>query len=99
MGERLVHVCGLHLVQKLPSGDSSGGMAVSIRLKYSMTSKEKAIGVIQSLADSASLDDVIDRLDLLRKVEIAEQQADNNEVIEHEVFMKQMKSKLYNARR
>ena len=55
-----------------------------------MTNKEKAIGLIQSLDDSVSLDDVIDRLYLLRKVELAEQQADRGEVIEHEKFMNQL---------
>ena len=55
-----------------------------------MTNKEKAIGVIQSLNDDVSLDEVIDRLYLLRKIEIAERQADNDEVIEHGEFMRQL---------
>jgi hypothetical protein len=57
-----------------------------------MTNKEKAIGVIQSLHDDVSLDDVIDRLYLLRKIEIAERQADNDEVIEHDEFMRQLEA-------
>ena len=35
-----------------------------------MTTKEKAISLIQSLGDDISLDDVIDRLYLLRKIEL-----------------------------
>ena len=35
-----------------------------------MTTKEKAISVINSLNDDATLDDVIDRLYLLRKIEL-----------------------------
>ena len=57
-----------------------------------MTSKQKAIGLIQKLDDEVSLDDVIDRLYLLRKVELAEQQADNGEVIEHDEFMNQLEA-------
>ena len=57
-----------------------------------MTNKEKAIGLIQSLHDDVSLDDVIDRLYLLRKVELAERQADNDEVIEHDDFMSQLEA-------
>lgn len=57
-----------------------------------MTNKEKAIGVIQSLHDDVSLDDVIDRLYLLRKIEIAERQADNDKVIEHDEFMRQLEA-------
>jgi hypothetical protein len=55
-----------------------------------MTNKEKVIGLIQSLDDNVRLDDVIDRLYLLRKVELAEQQADRGEVIEHDEFMDQL---------
>ena len=55
-----------------------------------MTNKEKVIGLIQSLDDNVSLDDVIDKLYLLRKVELAEQQADCGEVIEHDEFMDQL---------
>jgi hypothetical protein len=57
-----------------------------------MTNKEKAIGLIQSLDDNVSLDDVIDRLYLLRKVELAEKQADRDEVMEHDDFMRQLEA-------
>ena len=57
-----------------------------------MTNKEKAIGLIQTLSDDVSLDDVIDRLYLLRKVEIAEQQADQGEMIKHAEFMRELEA-------
>jgi hypothetical protein len=40
-----------------------------------MTTKEKPISVVNSLSDAATLDDVIDRLDLLRKIELGIAQA------------------------
>jgi hypothetical protein len=57
-----------------------------------MTNKEKAIGLIQSLDDDVSLEDVIDKLYLLRKIQLAESQADNDEVIEHGEFMSQLEA-------
>ena len=41
-----------------------------------MTTKEKAISVINSLDDNATLDEMIDRLYLLRKIELGIAQAD-----------------------
>ncbi len=35
-----------------------------------MTSKEKVVSMIQSLNDDVSLDDVIDRIYMLRKIEL-----------------------------
>ena len=52
-----------------------------------MISKDKAISVIRSLDDDATLDDVLDRLYLLRKVELGISQADAGDVMEHEQFM------------
>ena len=52
-----------------------------------MTTKEKVISVINSLSDDATLDDVIDRLYLLRKIELGIAQADAGDVMEHEEFM------------
>jgi predicted transcriptional regulator len=57
-----------------------------------MTSKEKAILLIQSLADDASIDEVIDRLYLLRKVEIGIAQADAGDVMEHDDFMDELEA-------
>jgi hypothetical protein len=55
-----------------------------------MTTKEKAISVINSLSDDATLDDVIDRLYLLRKIELGIAQADAGNVMEHDEFMAEL---------
>lgn len=57
-----------------------------------MTTKEKAISLIQSLDDDISLDGVIDRLYLLRKIEIGLAQADAEDVMEHNKFMQELES-------
>ena len=55
-----------------------------------MTDKEKAISVIKSLDDDVTLDDMIDRLYLLRKIELGIAQADAGDVMEHEEFMAEL---------
>ena len=55
-----------------------------------MTTKEKAISVIKSLDDNATLDEMIDRLYLLRKIELGIAQADAGDVMEHEKFMAEL---------
>ena len=55
-----------------------------------MTSKQKALTVIESLDDDASLDDLIDRLYLLRKIELGIAQADAGDVMEHDAFMAEL---------
>jgi predicted transcriptional regulator len=55
-----------------------------------MTAKEKILSVIHSLDDDVSIDQAIDRLYLLRKIEIGIQQADAGDVIDHDEFMKQL---------
>ena len=57
-----------------------------------MTTKEKAISLIQTLDDDVSLDDVIDRLYLLRKIELGIAQADAGDVMEHDEFMDELES-------
>ncbi len=57
-----------------------------------MTTKEKVISLIQSLHDDVSLDDVIDRLYLLRKIELGLAQADAGDVIEHDMFMDELEA-------
>jgi hypothetical protein len=59
-----------------------------------MTTKEKAISVINSLDDSATLDEMIDRLYLLRKIELGIAQADAEDVVEHEEFMAELEQEL-----
>ncbi|HEX5470256.1 MAG TPA: hypothetical protein VFW73_00125 [Lacipirellulaceae bacterium] len=55
-----------------------------------MTTKEKILSVIECLDDDASIDQAIDRLYLLRKVERGLQQADSEDVLDHDEFMKQL---------
>ena len=57
-----------------------------------MTTKEKAISLIQTLNDDVSLDDVIDRLYLLRKIELGISQADSGDVMEHDKFMDELEA-------
>ncbi len=57
-----------------------------------MTTKEKAISLIQTLDDDVSLDDVIDRLYLLRKIELGLAQADADDVMEHDAFMDELEA-------
>jgi hypothetical protein len=57
-----------------------------------MTTKEKAISLIQSLSDDISLDDLIDRLYLLRKIELGIAQADAEDVLDHDAFMQELES-------
>ena len=57
-----------------------------------MTTKEKAISLIQTLNDDVSLDDVIDRLYLLRKIELGISQADSGSIMEHDEFMDQLEA-------
>ena len=55
-----------------------------------MNSKDKAIAVINSLDDNVTLDDVIDRLYFVRKIELGIAQADAGDVMEHEQFMAEL---------
>jgi hypothetical protein len=55
-----------------------------------MTTKEKVISVINSLSDEVSLDEVIDRLYLLRKIELGLIQAEAGDSIEHDEFMAEL---------
>ncbi len=57
-----------------------------------MTTKQKVIRVIESLDDDASVDEIIDRLYLLRKLELGIAQADDGDVIEHEQFFEELEA-------
>jgi hypothetical protein len=63
---------------------------VDVDGKTPMTTKQKILSVIQSLEDDTSIEQAIDRLYLLRKVEIGLQQAENGDVVEHDDFMNQL---------
>jgi hypothetical protein len=58
-----------------------------------MTTKDKVLSVINSLDENATLDDVIDRLYLLRKIELGIAQAVAGDVIEHDAFMSELDRK------
>lgn len=55
-----------------------------------MTTREKVLTVINSLDETATLDDVIDRLYLLRKIELGIAQADSGDVLDHDAFMSEL---------
>lgn len=57
-----------------------------------MTTKDKAINVIQSFDGDVSLDDVIDRLYLLHKIELGIVQAEAGDVMEHDQFMDELEA-------
>lgn len=61
-----------------------------------MTTKEKVISVINSLNDQLTLDEVIDRLYLLRKIELGIAQADAGETVEHDEFMAELERDVAN---
>jgi predicted transcriptional regulator len=48
-----------------------------------MTSKEKALQAIQDLPEEASIEDAMERLLFVAKVEKGLQQADNDETVPH----------------
>ena len=55
-----------------------------------MTLKEKAVSVIRALSDDATIEDMIDRLYLLRKIERGIVQADQGDVQEHDQVMAEL---------
>jgi len=57
-----------------------------------MTTKAKILRVIESLDEDASVDEAIDRLYLLQKIEIGMAQADAGDVVEHEQFMEELEA-------
>jgi len=55
-----------------------------------MTEKQKVLAAVQTMPDDSSLEDVIDRLWLLRKIEIGRRQAERGEGVDHEEFMDEL---------
>ncbi len=55
-----------------------------------MTAKEKVIRTVQSLPDDASIEDAMERLLLLAKVERGLQQAEAGQLIPHEEVKERM---------
>lgn len=61
-----------------------------IRYTDAMTTKEKVIRTVQSLPDDASIEDAMERLLLLAKVERGLQQAEAGQLIPHEEVKERM---------
>ncbi len=55
-----------------------------------MTTKEKVLQAVQTLPDDASIEDAMERLFLLAKIERGIQQADAGELIPHEKVKERM---------
>jgi predicted transcriptional regulator len=55
-----------------------------------MTTKEKAIQAVQSLPEDASIEDAMERLFLLAKIERGLQQADAGQLIPHDKVKERM---------
>ena len=55
-----------------------------------MTTKEKIMAVIETLPDDVSIDQAIDKLYFLHKVEIGLEQADPGELTDHDEFMREI---------
>jgi hypothetical protein len=66
------------------------GLATAPQPVENMTTKEKVLSVINSLGEDATLDDVIDRLYLLRKIELGIAQADAGDLIDHDTLMSEL---------
>ena len=56
-----------------------------------MTNKEKLIQTMQSLPDDATIEDAMERLYVLAKIERGIQQADAGQTISHEQAQERMK--------
>ena len=61
-----------------------------------MTAKEKVIQAVQALPDDASIEDAMERLLLLAKMERGIQQADPGELVPHEKVKQRMAKWLHN---
>ncbi len=61
-----------------------------VRYTNVMTAKEKVIRTVQSLPDDASIEDAMERLLLLAKVERGLQQAEAGQLIPHEEVKERM---------
>ena len=55
-----------------------------------MTTKEEVLSVINSVDESTTSDEVIDRLHLLRNIELGIAQADAGDAIDHDAFMAEL---------
>lgn len=58
---------------------------------FSMLTKKSVLETVQSLPDNFSLEEIIDRLILIQKIEIGLQQVNDNQVVSHEEAKIRMK--------
>jgi len=58
----------------------------------SLTAKERALDAVRSLPDDASLEDAIERLGFIAKIEEGLRQSEAGELIPHEEVKKQLLS-------
>lgn len=56
-------------------------------IRPAMNTKQRVFAALESIPNDASLDVVIDRLYLLRKIELGIAEADTDAVIDHDEFM------------
>ena len=59
-------------------------------VEQAMNSKERILSLIQKLADDVSIDEAIEALYLLQKVEVGMQHDIAGDVIDHDEFMRQL---------
>ena len=57
-----------------------------------MTTKQKIFATLETLDEDTSTDQAIDRLYLLRKIEIGRQQIAAGEFIDHDDFMRELEA-------
>ncbi|MFO0791571.1 MAG: hypothetical protein U0805_19085 [Pirellulales bacterium] len=57
-----------------------------------MTTKQKIFATLETLDEDTSIDQAIDRLYLLRKIEIGRQQIAAGEFIDHDDFMRELEA-------
>lgn len=55
-----------------------------------MTIKQKILKLVQKLPEDVTIDDVLNRIVLLRKIEVAIGQCDRGEVMDHDEFFKRL---------
>ncbi len=57
-----------------------------------MTTKEKILGVIESLDDDVTIEQAIDRLYVLYKIEVGIQQITSGQCVDHDEFMAELEA-------
>ena len=55
-----------------------------------MTGKQKILAAVQTMPEDSSIEEVMDRLWLLLKIEIGRSQAERDEGVDHEEFMDEL---------